>query len=731
MKSVFVIFSLFLAVFMVSIVTAIPNPAPIYCTEMGYTANDTSCIFNYNNSCELWAFYNGNCGQAFVKELPCAQFGQSLLPGHKCCEGLFSSTPIGATHLDTNGICSYLTGGWAICLKCGDGVCDSTTENYCSCPKDCPTPVTNATICTQKGSTCCKGELCTGGTCPVGSTYQFEKCDSNCMPIGSCSESNSTQTCTDSDNGLNYYVKGITTGLYWQDTINKWPQSYTDSCSYCDENMQNCKYVSEYYCRSDGKVDNQEFACPNGCQDGACLPYSNPCKSDSDCMEIACPYGGFVHEQCIQGKCQLLSSCNTKNITEQVKCVFKNSKDMQKCYLAVYNNKFFCSGVDACVMNVSGFNGEQLTWKSTCGGYAYTTIDGKNEYAEFSCPSTNQTPVCQSTQCEDGSYNTCYKDSNGYCTCSTCPPIVIKPVCGNGVCEAGEGMICSTTAALCEVGKECKSVEGKCFYGCEQDCKNLPGIYAKLNEKFKLQVSQTVKITDYKGMKITFRDLLTAACEATTTTSETVKATVAATGYTVSEPSTSAGGGGSAVSIIKCPDVGPMAQLEVVNPEEMGNKIVTLKTGEAKNIYDVSVSFLEYDFASRTGAFIVNSQTTTCPINCKCDSQGYVLECKNESSTCVEGTILCPDGVCRGICGNNSIENCDYGCLYNNKCLPVGVRVKGLYCTIDGTISNQLSSNEGCENNFECSSNLCVDGKCLSSSFIQKIISWFRRLFGG
>ncbi|MBD3209228.1 hypothetical protein GF367_02310, partial [Candidatus Woesearchaeota archaeon] len=79
-------------------------------------------------------------------------------------------------------------------------------------------------------------------------------------------------------------------------------------------------------------------------------------------------------------------------VKEQVKCVFDNSNEMQKCYTAEDNSRFSCSGSETCVMDVNGKKGEELTWKSTCGGYAYTITDGENEYAEFDClPEGNTT----------------------------------------------------------------------------------------------------------------------------------------------------------------------------------------------------------------------------------------------------------------------------------------------------------------------------------------------------
>lgn len=80
------------------------------------------------------------------------------------------------------------------------------------------------------------------------------------------------------------------------------------------------------------------------------------------------------------------------SVTEQIKCVFKGSTTMQTCTVAVDSSSPSygknCSGTDACVVDVSGHYGEKLTWKSSCGGYAYTLMDGTNESAQFDCSQT-------------------------------------------------------------------------------------------------------------------------------------------------------------------------------------------------------------------------------------------------------------------------------------------------------------------------------------------------------
>tara|TARA_Y100000310_G_scaffold179314_1_gene179254 strand:- start:174 stop:1610 length:1437 start_codon:yes stop_codon:yes gene_type:complete len=70
------------------------------------------------------------------------------------------------------------------------------------------------------------------------------------------------------------------------------------------------------------------------------------------------------------------------------------------------------------------------------------------------------------------------------------------------------------------------------------------------------------------------------------------------------------------------------------------------------------------------------------------------------------------------------------GCFKDNLCYPLGYRKGNEYCSESKTFISQLGSDSTCDNNFECSSNVCVSGKCIDEGFIQKIINWFKKLFG-
>ncbi len=73
---------------------------------------------------------------------------------------------------------------------------------------------------------------------------------------------------------------------------------------------------------------------------------------------------------------------------------------------------------------------------------------------------------------------------------------------------------------------------------------------------------------------------------------------------------------------------------------------------------------------------------------------------------------------------------CKDSCPLDRKCYPFGYRKSEKYCSDEGMFKEQLKEDVICENNFECSTNVCVDGKCISSGLIQKITNWLKKLFG-
>ena len=322
-----------------------------------------------------------------------------------------------------------------------------------------------------------------------------------------------------------------------------------------------------------------------------------------------------------------------------------------------------------------------------------------------------------------------------------------EPVCGNGKCEAGEGMICDAVIQnACEVGKICEVLPVKCKIICPEDCESPEERNVVLNEKFKMDVGDSVKVKDYSDMKIKFSSIAQTKCavreiyEKSPIISKSVEGVmqspseetysirtsekIIANDYTQSSSEETETGN----VMTKCLDGEIIAEL-IVTVEEEPTTYVNIKLGERKEVFGVTFSFLDYYSNGRTGVFLISDgDYTDCPKECICSADGTTT-CPSERE-CDEGTILCPDGKCKEECEITNEKECKFGCLYGGSCLPIGTRVEGKFCDIGRDLTEQLGDEGTCENNFECGSNVCVNGKCISGGLLEKILDWFKKLFG-
>jgi hypothetical protein len=93
------------------------------------------------------------------------------------------------------------------------------------------------------------------------------------------------------------------------------------------------------------------------------------------------------------------------------------------------------------------------------------------------------------------------------------------------------------------------------------------------------------------------------------------------------------------------------------------------------------------------------------------------------------------DGV--NYCGENpsssgsSSGSCSTGCYASGQCYPVGHRTaEGLYCIGQGIFVSQSAEDAICLNNYECGSNVCIDGTCIEGSLFLNFLEWFKDKFG-
>ena len=104
--------------------------------------------------------------------------------------------------------------------------------------------------------------------------------------------------------------------------------------------------------------------------------------------------------------------------------------------------------------------------------------------------------------------------------------------------------------------------------------------------------------------------------------------------------------------------------------------------------------------------FCVNS-TTVGEYYCdQARTDGKVKEIYCENGCVSEGGF----GVCKKKI--NEDLKCEQGCSYNGECLTIGTRVAGRYCDFSQAL--RVQKENGCDNSYECKSNLCLSGTCLS-----------------
>lgn len=190
--------------------------------------------------------------------------------------------------------------------SCGDGVCQSNSENSTNCPQDCGgggdagqacSPSQNictdtdggnkssvagaVTTCTSTetgykimpwNDTCVESLQSGKNVAQSGILFEYY-CDGtnfnsaiiNCNCVnGACTGGSDPDptSCTDSDGGHNYNILGTTIGTQSWDNVNGTQNDYCLSGSNKD--------LIEFYCGSDQKIGWEQYTCSNNCSNGIC-----------------------------------------------------------------------------------------------------------------------------------------------------------------------------------------------------------------------------------------------------------------------------------------------------------------------------------------------------------------------------------------------------------------------------------------------------------------------------
>jgi thiol-disulfide isomerase/thioredoxin len=384
------------------------------------------------------------------------------------------------------------------------------------------------------------------GICLANPTNYWDQETNKCYP--GFSPEIIKKSCSDPDGGMNKYQIAHTFGFRSYYANDKDKRIRTGGKDACLSNNQ----LVEHYCDENGFIQTAYLDCPNGCNENGCI--------------------------------------KGEEITEKVTCTFIGADQTQKCYSAEDNSKFYCSGIGSCIADVKDQKGEKITWKSSCGGYAYTVVDGNDKTVTFNCKGgeTNATEIINrgfrlaSWQCYDGKE----EKQGGE---SSCKPSGLWQKYAKEFCDGH----CSKETGKCGVNSFAV------FKECYSDVTEIPSVLPAIPE--------TTSFAD---------------CD-------------------------------------------------------------------------------KYSLECKTG----NSEL------CK----KWEINCKEKyaNTTQLEEALICKDS-----------------CPLNGKCYPFGYRKSSEYCSDSGAFVSQLAGNEKCDNNFECNSNVCVSGNCVSQGVIDKFFSWFKKLFG-
>ena len=80
-------------------------PRESYCYRQGYQFDYTIepygewCIFNDGTRCDALDFYEGRCGEKYIRELPCKKQGEQIKTAfEECCKGLEPLSSLGGPY---------------------------------------------------------------------------------------------------------------------------------------------------------------------------------------------------------------------------------------------------------------------------------------------------------------------------------------------------------------------------------------------------------------------------------------------------------------------------------------------------------------------------------------------------------------------------------------------------------------------------------------------------------
>ena len=447
-------------------------------------------------------------------------------------------------------------------------------------------------------------------------------------------------TCTDSDSYKNYYVKGcLNNGVCDQCGLRETNGTLANK-DYCKDES-NC-VLFEAYCTPSaqyGSYYSEDYKCPNGCKDGACIKLNNTC-TDSDGGKNYYVVGSVTYSN-NPGQPNDVSSINTDycldktNLVEQY-CENNNYKSMNyQCpngcsggacikgkepYCDAINSKSegwyqygnlidyeFCNGCHAVCKNIGT---KTEGWYSSCTDQAIKyEICGSSQnicttHADCSQACDNLginfhwTGTGNNYKSWTGS---CLKNAYGCMTGKCCIGQCKQPgYLKEGTCYCQQTNLVDIYGSICPTGETCGS---DCYCHPVESKKAYLGQASDLNKK------ESVEIVDYKNMIVTLDELETLPSICKINTKPTVVAEVG------EMPGSTSGGAG-------CSYGGWMATVSMKMPVELTSLSIKINAGETKEIFPgITLNFVSV--TGSTARFIISQKSNGINFNVKTDKYSY------------------------------------------------------------------------------------------------------------
>ncbi len=213
-------------------------------------------------------------------------------------------------------------------------------------------------------------------------TTTLRRCETACnygCTNGSCRAPVNTSTCTDSDGGVNYMIKGEVNLVHSDGSISGGTDCCTNGGYAC---VEEGNYLSEKKCGTN-TVDYEIYRCPHGCRDGACLAdVTNTTNTTTCSVEPYCE--GNVYRLCsTTTNCSQISE-PPRYVFNSMKCNADFDKEAENEARALYPTTVFIEGCESiCASGEIGVlcDNPSMNYFSI---YNCTTISGSEHWAKIS-----------------------------------------------------------------------------------------------------------------------------------------------------------------------------------------------------------------------------------------------------------------------------------------------------------------------------------------------------------